>query len=181
MLRLGLGLPLGWVGVPRAGPSGLVCTGLRASSPCFIPGCWVSGGEEGGKAAGDGVDHGLPVAQVQWGCGHRGTLAEGWQESPRLPVPFPSLGECTGDPASAWHVCREGRTSWLVLAAPSQLLLRQVLMLADGDRAGFLHRQLPFLASLERKDGKATAYVCSNFACSLPVTSPQELRGMLCP
>ncbi|KAM9281120.1 spermatogenesis-associated protein 20 isoform 2-T2 [Morus bassanus] len=57
----------------------------------------------------------------------------------------------------------------------------KVLMLADGDGAGFLYRQLPFLASLERKDGKATAYLCSNFACSLPVTSPQELRGMLCP
>ncbi|XP_072793257.1 spermatogenesis-associated protein 20 isoform X3 [Taeniopygia guttata] len=57
----------------------------------------------------------------------------------------------------------------------------QVLMVADGDNAGFLYRQLPFLASLERKDGKATAYVCSNFTCSLPVTSAQELRGMLSP
>ncbi|XP_064322988.1 spermatogenesis-associated protein 20 [Phalacrocorax carbo] len=56
----------------------------------------------------------------------------------------------------------------------------KVLMLADGDSDGFLYRQLPFLASLERKDGKATAYLCSNFACSLPVTSPQELREMLC-
>lgn len=53
-------------------------------------------------------------------------------------------------------------------------------MLADGDSAGFLYRQLPFLASLERKDGKATAYVCSNFSCSLPIISTQELRGMLC-
>ncbi|OWK57640.1 Spermatogenesis-associated protein 20 [Lonchura striata] len=59
--------------------------------------------------------------------------------------------------------------------------LKQVLMVADGDNAGFLYRQLPFLASLERKDGKATAYVCSNFTCSLPVTSVQELRGMLSP
>nr|XP_030143581.3 spermatogenesis-associated protein 20 isoform X2 [Taeniopygia guttata] len=57
----------------------------------------------------------------------------------------------------------------------------KVLMVADGDNAGFLYRQLPFLASLERKDGKATAYVCSNFTCSLPVTSVQELRGMLSP
>lgn len=63
---------------------------------------------------------------------------------------------------------------------PSQLLLRQVLMLADGDSTGFLYRQLPFLASLERKDGKATAYVCSNFSCSLPITSAQDLSGMLC-
>ncbi|XP_068007067.1 spermatogenesis-associated protein 20 isoform X2 [Melanerpes formicivorus] len=56
----------------------------------------------------------------------------------------------------------------------------KVLMLADGDTTGFLYCQLPFLASLERKDGKATAYLCSNFTCSLPVTSTQELRGMLC-
>ncbi|XP_066056679.1 spermatogenesis-associated protein 20 isoform X4 [Chamaea fasciata] len=57
----------------------------------------------------------------------------------------------------------------------------KVLMVADGDSTGFLYRQLPFLASLERKDGKATAYVCSNFTCSLPVTSVQELREMLSP
>lgn len=55
----------------------------------------------------------------------------------------------------------------------------QVLMLADGDRAGFLYRQLPFLSSLERKEGKATAYVCSNFTCSLPVTSPHALQELL--
>uniref|UniRef100_A0A8D0H399 Spermatosis associated 20 n=1 Tax=Sphenodon punctatus TaxID=8508 RepID=A0A8D0H399_SPHPU len=57
----------------------------------------------------------------------------------------------------------------------------QVLMLADGDRAGFLYRHLPFLSSLERKDGKATAYLCENFACSLPVTSAQELCKLLQP
>lgn len=57
----------------------------------------------------------------------------------------------------------------------------QVLMVADGDSSGFLYSQLPFLASLERKDGKATAYVCSNFTCSLPVTSAQELREKLSP
>lgn len=87
--------------------------------------------------------------------------------SSRLPVTIPSMNECMGDAARALQL--------------SQLLLGQVLMLADGDSAGFLYRQLPFLASLERKDGKATAYVCSNFTCSLPVTSLQELCGMLCP
>ncbi|XP_061866603.1 spermatogenesis-associated protein 20 isoform X2 [Colius striatus] len=56
----------------------------------------------------------------------------------------------------------------------------KVLVLADGNSSGFLYHHWPFLAGLERKDGKATAYVCSNFSCSLPITSPQELRGMLC-
>lgn len=55
-----------------------------------------------------------------------------------------------------------------------------MLILADGDGAGFLYRQLPFLSSLERKEGKATAYVCSNFTCSLPVTSPRALQELLC-
>jgi uncharacterized protein len=37
----------------------------------------------------------------------------------------------------------------------------------------------PLLADRELLDGKATAYVCEHFACRLPVTSPQELRGQL--
>lgn len=121
------------------------------------------------------------MVQVRWGGGHPGTLAEGLARVPLAPCPLPSLGECV------WGHCQCSACLWAgeeqlpgagcALTAPSP----QVLLLADGDGAGFLYRQLPFLASLERKDGKATAYVCSNFACSLPVTSPQELRGMLCP
>nr|XP_056709395.1 spermatogenesis-associated protein 20 [Euleptes europaea] len=57
----------------------------------------------------------------------------------------------------------------------------RALILADGDGAGFLYRHLPFLSSLEKKDGKATAYLCENFTCSLPITSSQELRRRLLP
>ncbi|KAL8163316.1 UNVERIFIED_CONTAM: hypothetical protein K2H54_017286 [Gekko kuhli] len=57
----------------------------------------------------------------------------------------------------------------------------KVLILAAGDSTGFLYRHLPFLSPLEKKDGKATAYLCENFTCSLPVTSSQELRHMLLP
>ena len=28
-------------------------------------------------------------------------------------------------------------------------------------------------------DGRPTAYVCENFACKMPVTSAEELRGLL--
>lgn len=55
----------------------------------------------------------------------------------------------------------------------------QVLMLADGNTEGFLYQRLPILASLVPQDGKATAYVCENFVCALPVTCPQELRRLL--
>lgn len=165
----------GWVRQPHSRP---LCAGPCASSP--VVGCL----EQKREAKLPGMAWTTRSLQHRrWGCGHRGTLAEGWHGSPRLPVPFPLRASAWGDAASAWHVCGEGRTSWAGTGSAvqlSQLLLRQVLMLADGDSTGFLYRQLPFLASLERKDGKATAYLCSNFACSLPITSPQELRGMLC-
>ncbi|XP_075296943.1 spermatogenesis-associated protein 20 isoform X4 [Opisthocomus hoazin] len=105
----------------------------------------------------------------------------------KIPITLPEMARATavfhhtlkqvvicGDP-------REEDTKEMLRCVHSVFSPNKALMLADGDSAGFLYRQLPFLASLERKDGKATAYVCSNFACSLPVTSPQELRGMLCP
>lgn len=155
----------------------VVCQSL-----CFIPSCRVSGAEKGGKAAGDGVDHAPPPTQAlgmwpPWDPGR------GLAWVPSAPGPLPSSGECVGGRCQRL-ACLWGGKDQLAGAGSalqlSQLLLRQVLMLADGDSTGFLYRQLPFLASLERKDGKATAYLCSNFTCSLPITSPQELRGMLC-
>jgi uncharacterized protein YyaL (SSP411 family) len=37
----------------------------------------------------------------------------------------------------------------------------------------------PLLAERAAVDGRATAYVCENYACRLPVTSPDELRDQL--
>jgi len=38
---------------------------------------------------------------------------------------------------------------------------------------------MPLLKGKTRKQGKATAYVCENYRCQLPVTSPQELAKQL--
>ena len=38
---------------------------------------------------------------------------------------------------------------------------------------------IPLLANRLQKDGKATAYVCQNFACQAPVTTPGELQNLL--
>jgi uncharacterized protein YyaL (SSP411 family) len=38
---------------------------------------------------------------------------------------------------------------------------------------------VPLLAERTLKDGKASAYVCQNFACRAPVNSPEELLGLL--
>uniref|UniRef100_A0A8B9KBJ2 Spermatogenesis associated 20 n=1 Tax=Astyanax mexicanus TaxID=7994 RepID=A0A8B9KBJ2_ASTMX len=57
--------------------------------------------------------------------------------------------------------------------------LKQVLILADGNTEDYLYQKLPVLSSLVQQEGKATAYVCQDFACALPVTCPQELRRLL--
>jgi len=38
---------------------------------------------------------------------------------------------------------------------------------------------LAWTAPMAKVDGKATAYVCEDFTCQLPVTSPVELRTLL--
>ena len=38
---------------------------------------------------------------------------------------------------------------------------------------------LPWLGAMAPRDGKATAYVCSDFTCQAPVTDPEELRVQL--
>ncbi|XP_041433313.1 spermatogenesis-associated protein 20 isoform X2 [Xenopus laevis] len=70
-------------------------------------------------------------------------------------------------------------TRQLLETAQSLYVPNKVLILAEGTQTSFLYSHLPFLLSLEQKDGKATAYVCENFTCSLPTTSPAELRTML--
>lgn len=52
-------------------------------------------------------------------------------------------------------------------------------MLLDNDADGFLRQRLPVLSSMTQQGGVATAYVCQDFTCSLPVTDPQELRRLL--
>lgn len=53
-------------------------------------------------------------------------------------------------------------------------------MLLDEEASdGFLCQRLPALSPMCQQGGAATAYVCQDFSCSLPVTDPQELRRLL--
>lgn len=54
----------------------------------------------------------------------------------------------------------------------------QVLMLINSDDS-FLSQFLPALTSMKQQGGVATAYVCQDFTCSLPITDPEELRRIL--
>ena len=42
-----------------------------------------------------------------------------------------------------------------------------------------LARLLPFIGSLEMREGRATAYVCTNFVCEQPASDPDALRRQL--
>jgi uncharacterized protein YyaL (SSP411 family) len=50
-----------------------------------------------------------------------------------------------------------------------------------GDNLSRLTRLLPWIASMEMRDGRATAYVCRNFACERPVTAAADLTALLSP
>lgn len=62
----------------------------------------------------------------------------------------------------------------------SRFLPNSIVLFADGgNNQSYLMKNLPFLATVEKLNGRATAFVCENFTCSLPVTSRGELAAML--
>ncbi|XP_059472029.1 spermatogenesis-associated protein 20 isoform X2 [Neocloeon triangulifer] len=79
----------------------------------------------------------------------------------------------TGDPKS------EGAQN-LLAEIRSRLIPGRVLGFADGDEDGILYQRNATIKKMKvSKDGSASAYVCRNHTCSLPVTKPEQLRGLL--
>jgi uncharacterized protein YyaL (SSP411 family) len=59
---------------------------------------------------------------------------------------------------------------------------RRALLAADGGEGQvWLATRAPWIAEMKPIDGRATAYVCEDFACQAPVTSPADLRRLLWP
>jgi uncharacterized protein YyaL (SSP411 family) len=65
-------------------------------------------------------------------------------------------------------VCRERLGPTRVLAG-----------LDGGPAQAWLAARAPWLADLRPREGRATAYVCENYACQAPVTTPEALRALL--
>ncbi len=56
---------------------------------------------------------------------------------------------------------------------------RAVLCVEGGEGQAWLAARLPYLAQIKPLGGRATAYVCENFACRPPVTEAGDLRRLL--
>ena len=61
-----------------------------------------------------------------------------------------------------------------------RFLPNKILLLAEGGEAqDWLAQKLPMVADLEVQPGTATAYVCQNYVCQLPVQNPAGLQELL--
>jgi hypothetical protein len=76
------------------------------------------------------------------------------------------VGPDASDTQTLLAVVREGYRPNLVLA------------LASGPDDP-LTQEMPLLAKKSTRNGRATAYVCENYACQSPTTEPEELRKQL--
>jgi hypothetical protein len=54
-----------------------------------------------------------------------------------------------------------------------------VVVTVDGARRDDLARLLPWIAAMQPRDWRAAAYVCRDFACQMPATSPSQLEEQL--
>lgn len=71
-------------------------------------------------------------------------------------------------------------TRVLLQEVHSRYLPNTILILADdGKNQRFLETYQPFLKTVEKVEGKATAYICEDFSCKMPVNSPEGLAMLL--
>jgi len=73
-----------------------------------------------------------------------------------------------------------GDTRELLREVYSRYLPNTLVLLADGrENQAFLKEYLPFIATVQKIDGKASAYVCENFSCKMPVNTREKLAAQL--
>jgi hypothetical protein len=91
---------------------------------------------------------------------------------------------------ATWHAtasqvvvlgARDGRDTATLLSeiARHYLPFAVVIPVEPGERQARLASLMPFIAPMRMQDGKATAFVCRNFACRAPVSTPEALASQL--
>jgi uncharacterized protein YyaL (SSP411 family) len=71
-------------------------------------------------------------------------------------------------------------TNALLQEIHSRFIPEKLMLLADGaEGQRALEKFLPFIKDIKRLNGTATAYVCENYACQLPVSAPKDLAPLL--
>ena len=71
-------------------------------------------------------------------------------------------------------------TRVLLRLVHGRFIPNKVLLLADGAQGQKqLAQWLPFLESVTRKQGRATAYICENYVCRLPTADPEVVARLL--
>jgi len=56
----------------------------------------------------------------------------------------------------------------------------RIVLLIDSDASrAALTPAIPAIEGMRKLEGRATAYVCRDYACQLPVSNPDELAGLL--
>ena len=73
----------------------------------------------------------------------------------------------------------DAETEALLSEVSQRYLPNRVLVGSAGDGTAETRSGVPLLEDRDRVDGKPTAYVCENYACSFPVTEPAALAAQL--
>jgi uncharacterized protein YyaL (SSP411 family) len=63
---------------------------------------------------------------------------------------------------------------WKAANRPYRPFTQVFRVIPDGGQASLVHL-MPWAANMTMQDGKPAAYVCRNFACDVPTTSPETL------
>jgi uncharacterized protein YyaL (SSP411 family) len=73
-----------------------------------------------------------------------------------------------------------GDTKEIIREIHSHFIPNKILLLADGGQGQQkLQKFLPFMEGMKPIDGKATAYICENYACQLPASDRSVIAKQL--
>lgn len=70
-------------------------------------------------------------------------------------------------------------TKELLSALHENFLPHKTVILLDDSTREYFASRLPFVREMKQLDGKATVYVCRDFACQKPTNAAEELRAQL--